>query len=107
MNYLCLTPTIRSSVKTSKSFQGNDYTEVSDPDMDSDAMVNYYELRDFYKLQDMKEKTNIPNQGTNWIYLTNISDSSCIISCIRGYMKYNVSQLNSFKKIGPTKGMMI
>ena len=62
--------------KTLKSNQGNDYTEVSDPDMDSDAMVNYYELRDFYKLQDMKEKTNIPNQGINCIYLTNISDSS-------------------------------
>lgn len=62
--------------ETLKSNQGNDYTEVSDPDMDSDAMVNYYELRDFYKLQDMKEKTNIPNQGINCIYLTNISDSS-------------------------------
>ena len=40
-------------VNISKSYQGNDNTEVSDPDIDSDAMVNYYELRDFYKLQDI------------------------------------------------------
>ena len=52
-----------------KSNQGNDYTEVSEPDIDSDEMINYYELRDFYKLQDMKENRNIANQGTNCIYL--------------------------------------
>ena len=48
-----------------KPYQGNDYTEVSDPEMDSTEMINYYDLKDFYKLQDLKEKTNIPNQGTN------------------------------------------
>ena len=63
-----------------KPYQGNDYTEVSDPEMDSAEMINYYELKDFYKLQDLKEKRNITNQGTNCIYLTNIFDSNYIIS---------------------------
>ena len=72
-----------------KPYQGNDYTEVSDPEMDSAEMINYYDLKDFYKLQDLKEKTNIPNQGTNCIYLTNIFDSNYIIIVHKSfYEKY-------------------